>query len=41
MNVYVQGDVTTRVHSLYRIKRTNLCTFFSYNIASMTDLSTL
>ena len=42
MNVYVHGgDVTASVHSLYCIKRTNLHTFFSYNIAPMTDLSTL
>ena len=42
MNVYVHGgDVTASVHSLYCIKRTNLRTIFSYNIAPMTDLSTL
>ena len=41
-NLYVHGgDVTASVHSLYRIKRTELRTFFSYNIALMTDLSTL
>ena len=41
-NVYVHGgDVTASVHSLYRIKRTELRTFFSYNIAPKTDLSTL
>ena len=41
-NVYVHGgDVTVRVHSLNRIKRTELRTFFSYNIAPMTDLYTL
>ena len=32
-NVYVHdGDVTVRVHSLNRIKRMELHTFFSYNI---------
>ena len=41
-NVYVHGDdVTARVHSLYRIKRTELRTLFSYNIAPKTDLHTL
>ena len=41
-NVYVhRGDVTARVHSLYCIKRTELRTFFSYDIAPKTDLHTL
>ena len=41
-NVYVHSsDVTASVHSLYRIKRTELRTFLSYNIAPKTDLSSL
>ena len=39
--ICTRRDVTASVHSLYCIKCTELHTFFSYNVAPMTDLSTL